>query len=173
MPKKSGFTLIELLVVIAIIGILTTIGVSTYTGAQKNARDARRKIDIDAIASALEANKLQNSSTYQLLSTSMFAQGNNASAIVPVDSVNSSTPYCVAYKVAAGSTPPANPTIWAVGACPTAAAPWSVAGVSPWSADASGTISTTLPPATATSWTACALLETGTAPNFYCRQSTQ
>ena len=37
-----GFTLVELLVVVAIIAVLSVIGITIFTGVQKNARDARR-----------------------------------------------------------------------------------------------------------------------------------
>lgn len=49
-----GFTLVELLVVISIIAILSVIGMVVFSGVQKNARDARRRGDIEAIAKALE-----------------------------------------------------------------------------------------------------------------------
>lgn len=51
---KLGFTLIEILVVIAIIGILFTIGLTSYLTAQKQTRDTRRKTDLLAIQQALE-----------------------------------------------------------------------------------------------------------------------
>ena len=56
MTKKTlaAFTLIELLVVVAIIGILGTLGTTSYVRALKNARDARRKSNVDDIASALD-----------------------------------------------------------------------------------------------------------------------
>lgn len=60
---NRGFTLIELLVVIAIIGVLSTVGLSTFTGAQMKARDARRRADLKAIQTAMEQYYL-NSSTY-------------------------------------------------------------------------------------------------------------
>lgn len=53
--RQNGFTLIELLVVISIIAVLSVVGMVVFTGVQKNARDARRKADIDSIANALEA----------------------------------------------------------------------------------------------------------------------
>src|SRR3989338_1480589 len=58
LPKFSknpqGFTLVELLVVISIIAILSVVGVTIYSGVQKNARDARRKADVESISNALE-----------------------------------------------------------------------------------------------------------------------
>lgn len=54
--KKNGFTLVELLVVITIIAILATIGFTIFTNTQKSARDAKRRADIDAIATAMEVN---------------------------------------------------------------------------------------------------------------------
>ena len=52
--KKSGFTLFELLVVISIIAIIIAVGTASYSSAQKRARDARRKQDIDQVHKALE-----------------------------------------------------------------------------------------------------------------------
>ena len=57
---KRGFTLIELLIVIAILGILVTIAVASFTGAQGKSRDGRRKGDLDAIKKALELAKSDN-----------------------------------------------------------------------------------------------------------------
>ncbi|NCS31884.1 prepilin-type N-terminal cleavage/methylation domain-containing protein [bacterium] len=52
--QSSGFTLIELLVVIVIIGILSTLGISSYTGAVEGARDTKRLSDITEIETALQ-----------------------------------------------------------------------------------------------------------------------
>lgn len=54
MKKQKAFTLVELIVVIVIIGILASIGVVSYNGAQSNSRDNKRKIDLQAIASAYQ-----------------------------------------------------------------------------------------------------------------------
>lgn len=51
---QHGFTLIELMVVVAIIGILMAAGIVAFSGAQRNARDAKRRADVDAIGKAFE-----------------------------------------------------------------------------------------------------------------------
>lgn len=52
--KIIGFTLIELLVVIAIIGILASLILARYSTAEKSARDAQRKSDLNQYRIALE-----------------------------------------------------------------------------------------------------------------------
>ena len=59
----SGFTLIELLVVITIIAILSMIGIVAFSDAQKNARDGKRKADMNAVAKALESNYSVNAAS--------------------------------------------------------------------------------------------------------------
>jgi general secretion pathway protein G len=59
MPNKSqkwnhGFTLIELLITITLIGILSGIVAMAMVNPQKEARDARRKSDLELIRSGLE-----------------------------------------------------------------------------------------------------------------------
>jgi len=51
--KKSGFSLIELLVVISIIAILVAISVASYTKVRQNARDSRRRVDLENVRQAL------------------------------------------------------------------------------------------------------------------------
>lgn len=57
--NNKGFTMIELLVVIAIIGLLSTLAIVSFTGAQKSARDTQRKSDLKQYQTAIEglANK--------------------------------------------------------------------------------------------------------------------
>lgn len=52
--RTKGFTLIELLVVIVVLGILLSISIVAYNGAQGRARDSRRQNDISEIAKGLE-----------------------------------------------------------------------------------------------------------------------
>lgn len=51
----AGFTLMELLVVIVILGILVTVGLTSYKSVQAKSRDNKRKNDLRQITSALEA----------------------------------------------------------------------------------------------------------------------
>ncbi|MCX6704946.1 MAG: prepilin-type N-terminal cleavage/methylation domain-containing protein, partial [Candidatus Woesebacteria bacterium] len=52
--KGAGFTLVELLVVIAVLGVLVTIGLTSFTSAQMRGRDTQRKSDLKEVSSSLE-----------------------------------------------------------------------------------------------------------------------
>jgi len=60
MKKNQGFTLIEVLVATTIIAVLTSIGVVSYQAANRRARDAKRKADLEQIRSALEMYRADN-----------------------------------------------------------------------------------------------------------------
>lgn len=53
-PFSKGFTLLELLVVISIIGILTAVGLASFTDAQIKARDTKRVSDMKAFQNVYE-----------------------------------------------------------------------------------------------------------------------
>lgn len=78
--SNSGFTLVELLVVITILAVLSVVGISAYSGLQKNARDARRKDDFRSIKVALEL-YYQNNKSYPLsgatLNSWLYSTGND------------------------------------------------------------------------------------------------
>jgi general secretion pathway protein G len=61
---KKGFTLIELLVVISIIGILASLTLVSYTGAQKQTRDTQRRSDLNQIRNSLENYAGSNNGLY-------------------------------------------------------------------------------------------------------------
>ena len=58
--SKSGFTIVELLVVMVIIGILTALGVLSYSKIQASTRDYQRSSKITIIAESLEKYYDQN-----------------------------------------------------------------------------------------------------------------
>lgn len=171
-----GFTLVELLVVVAIIAILSVIGLTLFTSAQANARDARRKSDIDAIANALETTRSPGVVYYTNLPTSGFSGG-----AVPMDNNNSASApnYCVRTSTLAGV--PADPLAanWGSGvSCPTSPAATqtaAVSGESTWttipSAGLAASTTAGSPFYTSTiSFKVCARLETNA---FYCKPSSQ
>lgn len=59
--RKNGYTLIELLVAATIIGILTTIGVVSFTQINLRGRNAKRKADMEQVRAALESYKSDDS----------------------------------------------------------------------------------------------------------------
>lgn len=54
MKNNKAFTMIELIIIVGIIAILAALAFISYQNAQASARDAKRKSDASAIASALE-----------------------------------------------------------------------------------------------------------------------
>jgi len=58
--KGQGFTIVELLIVIVVIGILALLVITTYSGIQAKARNAKRESDIKALQTQIEAFFSQN-----------------------------------------------------------------------------------------------------------------
>ncbi|HTB49263.1 MAG TPA: prepilin-type N-terminal cleavage/methylation domain-containing protein [Verrucomicrobiae bacterium] len=56
----KGFTIVELLIVIVVIGILALLVITTYSGIQAKARNAKRQTDIQSLQTQLEAFFSQN-----------------------------------------------------------------------------------------------------------------
>jgi len=53
--RDKGFTIVELLIVIVVIGILALLVITTYSGIQAKARNAKRESDIKALQTQIEA----------------------------------------------------------------------------------------------------------------------
>ena len=62
--QKRAFTLLELLVVIAIIGILISLGVASFSNAQRKSRDSRRREDLKSVQNGLEQYYADNNGSY-------------------------------------------------------------------------------------------------------------
>ena len=58
--RNKGFTIVELLIVIVVIGILALLVITTYSGIQAKARNAKRQSDVAALQTQLEAFFSQN-----------------------------------------------------------------------------------------------------------------
>lgn len=143
--NKKGFTLVELLVAVAIIAILATIGLTIFSTSQRDARDARRRADINSIAGALEVNKAAGS--YNLLKDENFSSGK-----IPVDT--STAKYSVKTDDTAAVS---DPTSWDVGNG-NPSAEWV-------------TVSSSNPAALTKYWKVCARLEK--SGSTYCRGNAQ
>jgi prepilin-type N-terminal cleavage/methylation domain-containing protein len=96
--NNKGFTIVELLIVIVVIGILALLVITTYSGIQAKARNAKRQTDIQSIQTQLEAFFSQNGYYPSLtdmndsswLDTNMKSLDKNA-LIDPSNSSNSQT----------------------------------------------------------------------------------
>lgn len=174
--RNKGFTLVELLVVVAIIAILSVIGLTIFTSAQSNARDARRKSDIEAIANALEITRNSESVYYLCLPAKSTTACDKGTATgfsggkVPVDSTDAK--YCLKTGTSFVAEPSATDiNAWGSGPpvakCPTG---WTEipedgipAGTAPFSSGANITY-----------WKVCAKLENpGSGSKVACKSSAQ
>jgi len=73
--KDNGFTLIELLVVISIIGMLSSVVLASLATARSKSRDAKVRMDMKAVVTALELYRADNSN-YQVLGSGSWGGGN-------------------------------------------------------------------------------------------------
>lgn len=162
---SKGFTLIELLVTIAIIAIISVVAVALFGNIQADARDGKRRAELESLANALEVNKTGGGGNYNPILASQLGGGLFPSGSTTRSDDPQGYPYCISSS--ATSTPPtaltnAQTSTWTTGTCPTAPAGWTV-------------ISGTQPAATTVSWTLCTRLENkGSSPAVaYCRSNTQ
>jgi prepilin-type N-terminal cleavage/methylation domain-containing protein len=65
----TAFTLIELIVVVAIIGVLSTLVILNFSGAQASARDANKRSDLKQYQTALEVYANRSNGLYPLKAT--------------------------------------------------------------------------------------------------------
>lgn len=111
--KLGAFTLLELLVVIAIMAILISLGVASFSNAQRKSRDSRRREDIKAVQNGLEQYYADHNGSYPT-GTTMSGVITNATtayfpAGAPVDPKNvnphqytatsNSSSYCVCARL--------------------------------------------------------------------------
>jgi prepilin-type N-terminal cleavage/methylation domain-containing protein len=81
---EAGFTIIELLIVIAIIGILATLVLTNFQGAQAKGRDTVRKNDINSVYQKLEEYYNENGN-YPTTLTATVLPGIDAEALTDED----------------------------------------------------------------------------------------
>jgi len=85
---QSGFTIIELLIVIAIIGILATLVLTNFRGAQAKSRDVTRKSDINSLYQKLEEFYNENGGYPDGDLTTTNLPGLDAGALLDADGVD-------------------------------------------------------------------------------------
>jgi prepilin-type N-terminal cleavage/methylation domain-containing protein len=113
MNHKKGFTIIELLMVIAIIGLLSTIVLTSLSGARNRGSDAAVKSNLNSIRSAADLFYDNNGTSYGTFAigncvsgSGMFGNSTIISAINAAISAGDGTSRCVssgtAYAVAVG-----------------------------------------------------------------------
>lgn len=82
---QAGFTIIELLIVIAIIGILATLVLTNFQGAQAKGRDTVRKNDINSLYQKLEEYYNENGSYPDSALAAATFPGIDAGALTDAD----------------------------------------------------------------------------------------
>jgi type II secretion system protein G len=131
--NRKGFTLIELLVVVVIIGILASVALPSFVGAQDKARNAGVQANINTVRMGLEQYATDNNGSYPTVAsfvdntaagllTNNYIPGNNLprspwSKNPQKSAIAFAAPQISAADIAAGSAlPPIGTTLNAAGA---------------------------------------------------------
>ena len=128
----KGFTLIELLVVVIVIGILASIALPVYLGAQASSKDASVRSDLVNIKMAVAAYHVQNDGvttapplTKTALSSYGYTQGASYSTAPTYGTGSDPTLFCVWATSSTGSTFSVSSNSGAVkGACSSDPSTW-------------------------------------------------
>lgn len=146
--------MIELMVAITIVAIMSVAGIIVYTQVQQNARDTKRREDINAIATALEGQKDPTTATYASITAANFP-----TRAIPRDPTGSTVFYCISASALGDNTVPSVPTSWTAREnCPVNYNLFNTGN------EMNGRAA----------WTICALLERGANPgNIVCRSNSQ
>ncbi len=166
LPKDRGFTLIELLVTIAIIAIISVVAVAIFGNVQSNARDAKRRSEVEAMSNALEVNRNQTTGFYVALTKAQMAGGmwpsqTASSGTVALDPQN--YPYCIVVSTTGSAAAPGAVTGWATTpACATTGGGYIINDTNMVAGNFTA----------ANAWKLCARLETG-GGTVYCKGNSQ
>lgn len=90
MLKLRAFTLIEILVVATIMIVLTAIGVASFSAANKSARDAKRKSDLETIRQAAVLYRTQHATNLYPANLAALVSGGQLTPPAPIDPDGSS-----------------------------------------------------------------------------------
>lgn len=101
--NTKGFTFVELLVVITIIAVLSGVAMVSFTGTNKNARDSRRRLDLEQIRSALEICRSEDGSYPLSIGTTITCGGQVYLDPVPEDPKEGQVGYGYQYTYISGT----------------------------------------------------------------------
>lgn len=83
--REKGFTFVELLVVITIIAVISAVAMVNFASTNANARDSKRKSDIEQVRAALEICRAESGAYPLTLGTSIVCGGQTYLNNVPED----------------------------------------------------------------------------------------